>query len=47
MGFTIIPGENHIKAEADSHGYVEYVWTLWSDMCDESPKNAPSKGLAC
>ena len=37
---------NCIRAGLDSHGYVELVWTLWSDMREESPKNVPCKGLA-
>ena len=37
---------NCIRAGLDSRGYVELVWTLWSDMREESPKNVPCKGLA-
>ena len=39
--------KNHLRAEPDSHGYIEELWTLWSDMWEENPKKVPSKGLAC
>ena len=38
---------NRFSEDPEAHGYVELVWTLWSDMWQERPKNIPSKGLVC